>query len=332
MTDFWTDRRVLVTGGAGFIGSFLSEALVRAGADVTVFTRYSSRGVGGAAAHMNRDLRRRMRFVMGDLKDPAAVRAAAMDCDTIFHLGAHIGIPYSYVHPVDVVQTNVMGTTNVLEAARSAGVSKLVIFSTSEVYGTALYAPIDEAHPLQAQSPYAASKIAADQLGLSYHRAFGTPVAICRPFNTYGPRQPARAIIPTVISQALRSDEVRLGSLHPTRDLLFVEDTVAGAMRVAEVDATVGEVTQLGTGVEISIGDLVKEICAVLGKSPRIIADQSDRQRPAKSEVNRLIASTARAAEMLDWAPEVSLAEGLGRTAGWVEENLEYFTADGYQI
>ncbi len=332
MTEFWSAKRVLVTGGAGFIGSFLSEALVRAGADVVVFTRYSSRGVGGAADFMDPSLRGRMRFVMGDLKDPAGVTAAARGCDVIFHLGAHIGIPYSYVHPVDVVQTNVMGTTHVLEAARSADVSKVVLFSTSEVYGTALYVPINEDHPLQGQSPYSASKIAADQLGLSYHRAFNTPVAICRPFNTYGPRQPARAIIPTVISQALSGDEVRLGSLSPTRDLLFVEDTVAGAMRIAEVDGSIGQVVQLGTGTEISMGDLVDKICTVLGKSPRIIANESNRKRPEKSEVNRLVASTARAKAMLGWQPQVTLEAGLLLTADWVRSNLAYFTANGYQI
>lgn len=330
--SYWTSKRVLVTGGAGFIGSFLSEALVRAGADVTVFTRYSSRGVGGATNDMDPALRDQIRFIMGDLKDPAGVAAAAKGMDVIFHLGAHIGIPYSYVHPVDVVQTNVMGTTNVLEAIRLHDVEKAVLFSTSEVYGTALYAPIDEDHPLQGQSPYSASKIAADQIGLSYHRAFETPVAICRPFNTYGPRQPARAIIPTVISQALRSDEVRLGSLDPTRDLMFVEDTVAGAMRVAEVEASLGEVIQLGTGVEISIGDLVAKICEVLGKSPEIIANESDRKRPAKSEVGRLIASTERADAILGWKPTIPLEEGLAKTAAWVERNLDYFTTKGYQV
>ncbi|MEM6696680.1 MAG: SDR family NAD(P)-dependent oxidoreductase, partial [Pseudomonadota bacterium] len=299
----WSGKKVLVTGGAGFIGSFLSEALVRAGADVVVFTRYSSRGVGGAVDFMDPALRDQINFIMGDLKDPAGVSAAARGCDTIFHLGAHIGIPYSYVHPVDVIQTNVSGTTHVLEAARAADAQKVVLFSTSEVYGTALYAPIDEDHPLQGQSPYSASKIAADQIGLSYFRAFETPVAICRPFNTYGPRQPARAFIPTVISQALRGNEVRLGSLHPTRDLLFVEDTVAGALRVAETDATIGEVVQLGTGTEISMGDLVQRICKVLGRSPQIISDETDRKRPDKSEVNRLIASTTRADNLLGWRP-----------------------------
>ncbi|MGB3555988.1 MAG: GDP-mannose 4,6-dehydratase [Jannaschia sp.] len=328
----WAGKRVLVTGGAGFIGSFLSEALVRAGAEVTVFTRYSSRGVGGAADHMDPDARAAIQFVMGDLKDPAGVAAAGAGMDTVFHLGAHIGIPYSYVHPVDVIQTNVMGTTNVLEAARAHDVAKVVLFSTSEVYGTALYAPIDEDHPLQGQSPYSASKIAADQIGLSYHRAFGTPVAICRPFNTYGPRQPARAIIPAVISQAMRSDDVRLGALSPTRDLLFVTDTVAGAMRVAEVDATLGQVVQLGTGVEISIGDLVDRICAVLGRSPRIVADDPARIRPEKSEVGRLIAATDKARGMLGWEPRVDLDEGLARTAEWVTANPQYFTTRGYQV
>ena len=329
---FWQNRSVLVTGGAGFIGSFLAEALVRAGADVTVFTRYSSRGVGGAADDMDPELRARIRFVMGDLKDPAGVRGAADGMDTVFHLGAHIGIPYSYVHPVDVVQTNVMGTTNVLEAARAHGTGRVVLFSTSEVYGTALYAPIDEDHPLQGQSPYSASKIAADQIGLSYHRSFGTPVSICRPFNTYGPRQPARAIIPAVISQVLRSDVVRLGSLRPTRDLLFVADTVAGAMRIAEVEASIGRVIQLGTGVEVSIGELVERICAVMGRSPEIVSDEPERVRPEKSEVMRLIASTETARNLLDWSPEVSLDEGLRRTAEWVERNIGYFSTPGYQV
>lgn len=329
---FWNNKRVLVTGGAGFIGSFLSEALVRAGADVVVFTRYSSRGIGGAADFMDPALREQMHFIMGDLKDPAGVTAAARDCDTIFHLGAHIGIPYSYVHPVDVIQTNVLGTTHVLEAARAANARKVVLFSTSEVYGTALYAPIDEEHPLQGQSPYSASKIAADQIGLSYHRAFEAPVAICRPFNTYGPRQPARAFIPTVISQALRGDVVRLGSLHPTRDLLFVEDTVAGALCVAEAPGTDGEVVQLGTGSEISMGDLARKICDVLGRSPQILAEESDRTRPEKSEVSRLIASTTRAENLLGWRSQTSLEDGLAKTAEWVRDHLEYFSQKGYQI
>ncbi|MEM9910493.1 MAG: GDP-mannose 4,6-dehydratase [Pseudomonadota bacterium] len=329
---FWHGNKVLVTGGAGFIGSFLSEALVRAGAEVVVFTRYSSRGVGGAADFMDPALRSQIQFIMGDLKDPAGVAAAAQGCDTVFHLGAHIGIPYSYVHPVDVIQTNAMGTTHVLEASRAVGARKVVLFSTSEVYGSACYAPIDEEHPLQGQSPYSASKIAADQIGLSYFRAFETPVTICRPFNTYGPRQPARAFIPTVISQALRGDEVRLGSLHPTRDLLYVEDTVAGALRVAESEKTIGEVIQLGTGVEISMGDLAHRICKVLGRSPEIIADESDRKRPEKSEVNRLIASTARAEELLGWRAQTSLDEGLAKTAEWVTAHLNYFASQDYQI
>lgn len=327
---FWTDRPVLVTGGAGFIGSHLSEALAAAGANVTVFTRYSSRGIGGAVDFMEPNLRSGMRFIMGDLKDPSGVENATRGADVVFHLAAHIGIPYSYVHPVDVVQTNVNGTMNVLEACRRNAVSKLITFSTSEVYGTAVKIPIDEDHPLQGQSPYSASKIGADQIALSYFRCFGTPVAICRPFNTYGPRQPARAIIPTIISQALRSDTVRLGSLTPTRDLVYVGDTVAGAMRIAESPHTVGRVLQLGTGVEISIGDLCKTICRVLGKSPRIVSDES-RMRPDNSEVMRLIADSSLVKSMVGWTPQVSLEEGIERTAAWVQANLGFFTK-GYQI
>ncbi|MBX3568078.1 MAG: GDP-mannose 4,6-dehydratase [Rhizobiaceae bacterium] len=326
----WNGSRVLVTGGAGFIGSHLSEALVAAGASVTVFTRYASRGIGGAVDFMDPALRGSIRFIMGDLKDPSAVDAAVEGNDVVFHLAAHIGIPYSYVHPVDVVQTNVNGTLNVLEACRRHAVSKLVVFSTSEVYGTALKVPIDEDHPLQGQSPYSASKIGADQLALSYFRAFGTPVAICRPFNTYGPRQPARAIIPTIISQALRSDTIRLGSLSPTRDLVYVGDTVDGAMRIARVPEAVGSVLQLGTGVEISIGQLCETICRVLGKTPEIVSDPG-RMRPGKSEVMRLIADPSRAARTLGWKPKVSLEEGIERTAAWVRGNIAFFT-EGYQI
>lgn len=327
---FWNGRRVLVTGGAGFIGSHLSEALVAAGATVTVFTRYASRGIGGAVDFMDPALRGSIRFIMGDLKDPSAVDAAVRGNDIVFHLAAHIGIPYSYVHPVDVVQTNVNGTLNVLEACRRHPVSKLIVFSTSEVYGTALKVPIDEDHPLQGQSPYSASKIGADQLALSYFRAFETPVAICRPFNTYGPRQPARAIIPTIISQALRSDTIRLGALSPTRDLVYVGDTVDGAMRIAGVPEAVGSVLQLGTGVEVSIGELCETICRVLGKTPEIVSDPG-RMRPGKSEVMRLIADPSRAERTLGWKPKVSLEEGIERTAAWVRGNIAFF-AEGYQI
>ncbi len=327
---FWSDRPVLVTGGAGFIGSHLCEALVAAGARVTVFTRYSSRGIRGAVEAMPPDIRSRIRFIMGDLKDPSGVNEAVRGADTVFHLAAHIGIPYSYVHPVDVVQTNVNGTMNVLEACRQNDVAKLVVFSTSEVYGSALKVPIDEDHPLQGQSPYSASKIGADQLALSYFRAFGVPVAICRPFNTYGPRQPARAIIPTIISQALRSDTVRLGSLLPTRDLVYVSDTVAGAMMIAESGETPGRVIQLGTGVEVSIGSLFDTICRVLARTPRIIVEDS-RLRPDKSEVMRLVADPSRARAVLGWTPQVPLEEGIARTAEWVRSNIDFFETE-YQI
>ncbi len=326
----WQGKNVLVTGGAGFIGSHLCEALVEAGAAVTVFTRYSSRGIGGPAGFIAPEIRKSVRFIMGDLKDPSGVDAAVKGADIVFHLAAHIGIPYSYVHPVDVVQTNVMGTTYVLEGCRRHGVERVVCFSTSEVYGTALRVPIDEDHPLQGQSPYSASKIGADQIAMSYHRSFGLPVALCRPFNTYGPRQPARAIIPTIISQALRHDTIRLGSLTPTRDLVHVSDTAYGAMRLAETPQAVGRVIQLGTGVEISIGDLAKVICKVIGRNPKIVADD-DRIRPERSEVMRLIADTTLAKSVLGWEPKVSLEDGIERTVRWVEKNLDFFT-EGYQI
>lgn len=329
--SFWTGRKVLVTGGAGFIGSHLTEALVARGARVTVFTRYSSRGVGGAVKDLDGPTRDALRIIMGDLKDPAGVDAAVAGQEVVFHLAAHIGIPYSYVHPLDVMQTNATGTAHVLEACRRHGVGKLVAFSTSEVYGSALYAPIDEAHPLQAQSPYAASKVAADALALSYWRSFGTPVALCRPFNTYGPRQPARAVLPTIIGQALNADRIRLGALTPTRDFLFVKDTVEGTIRVAESEATLGEVVNLGTGTEITIGDAAAVILRVVGRDLPIEEDPA-RIRPAKSEVVRLIADYAKAERLLGWRPTTSFEQGIAQTVEWVRRHPGFLVDASYQV
>ncbi|HXQ52387.1 MAG TPA: GDP-mannose 4,6-dehydratase [Stellaceae bacterium] len=327
----WAGRRVLVTGAGGFIGSHLVEALAALGARVAALVRYNSRGDGGSLAQLSPATLASVTVVAADLKDPAAMLQVVDGVEIVFHLAALIGIPYSYVHPLDYVQTNVVGTAHLLEACRRARVAKIVQFSTSEVYGTARHIPIDEDHPLQGQSPYAASKIGADQLALSYHRSFGLPVAVARPFNTYGPRQPARAVIPTIIGQALAGDVVRLGSVTPLRDLTFVADTVAGAVRIAEIEASVGDVINLGSSHEISIADLAAKIFALLGRPCRIETDPL-RVRPEKSEVERLLADCGKAARVLGWHPAVSLDEGLRRTIEWARANMDRLNTDRYHI
>jgi dTDP-glucose 4,6-dehydratase len=319
--------KTLVTGAGGFIGSHLVEALVGAGAEVRVFLRYNSRGDLGLLDQLPGDIQASLKIFWGDLKDPEALRLPMKNCDVVYHLGSLIAIPYSYVHPTDFVQTNIIGTTNVLNRCLELDVKKVVHISTSEVYGTALYTPIDEKHPLQAQSPYAATKIGADKLADSYYRSFGLPVAIARPFNTYGPRQSARAVVPTIILQALMGKKVRLGSLHPTRDLNFVEDTVKGIMAVAESDKVVGEVINIGSGREISIGDLADMIFSIVGEKLPIQTD-TDRVRPEKSEVERLLCDNSKARKMLGWEPMVSLQEGLEKTVDWFRSNMKRYRAD----
>lgn len=327
----WSGKKVTVTGGAGFIGSHLCEELLASGASVRVFTRYSSNGIQGALRDVPADVFNSLEIICGDLRDPSGVDQAIKGADIVFHLAAHIGIPYSYVHPIDVLQVNVNGTANVLEACRRNSVAKLVSFSTSETYGTAQYTPIDEAHPLNPQSPYAASKVGADQLALSYYRSFDVPVAICRPFNTYGPRQPPRAVLPTIIAQALAGEVIKLGLLTPTRDLVFASDTAKGAMRIAEEDATVGEVINLATGKEVSIGDLADTVINLFGNKHRIEIDES-RIRPEKSEVFQLLGDASKAEKMLNWKPEVSLLEGLKQTISWVRRNRDMIYDTTYRI
>jgi len=268
---------------------------------------------------------------MGDLKDPDAVQKAVEKQDVVFHLAALIGIPYSYVHPVDYVQTNVLGTTYLLNACLRENVEKIVHTSTSEVYGTARYVPIDEEHPLQGQSPYSASKIAADQIMLSYFRSFRLPVAIIRPFNTYGPRQPARAVIPTIITQTFKCGRIRLGALSPTRDFTYVEDTVEGFVRIAESPRSVGEIMNIGSSKEISIQSLAMKIFEQMGKKPEILSDR-ERIRPENSEVERLMANTDKARKLLNWSPRISLDEGLRRTIAWIRENPSFYQMDSYHI
>lgn len=331
-------KKVLVTGADGFIGSHLTEALVQAGADVRAFVYYNSFNSWGWLDQATADVRRELDVFAGDVRDPHGVRHAMKGCDIVMHLAALIAIPYSYHSPDTYVDTNVKGTLNVLQAARELGVGKVVHTSTSEVYGTARQVPITEDHPLQGQSPYSATKIAADQMALSFHYSFGTPVAIVRPFNTYGPRQSARAVIPaTIIQIANGRRRLRLGSLSPTRDFNFVQDIVRGFLSVAASERTVGEVVNIGSGFEISIGDTVRMIAELMDTEVEIETDPA-RVRPDKSEVERLLADNTKARELTGWQPQFHGAQGLRRglkeTIAWFREpdNLKGYKADLYNI
>lgn len=323
--------KTLVTGAGGFIGSHLVEELLRRGQHVRAFVRYTSSGGLGCLREVPADLAEQLEIAHGDIRDARAVRKAAAGCKRIYHLAALIGIPYSYAAPDAYVAVNVQGTLTVLEAARDLEIERTIITSTSEVYGTALRTPIDEDHPLHAQSPYAASKIGADQLALSYHRAFGLPVTVVRPFNTYGPRQSARAVIPTIMSQALAADRVRLGCLTPVRDLVFVKDTVAGFIACADANACVGMVTNLATGTAVSIGELAQRICRLAGRLLPIEKTE-ERRRPESSEVYKLIGSAAAARDRTGWQAKTSLDEGLRQTLEWVRANLSAFTIGAYGV
>jgi len=328
---FWRGKRVLVTGAAGFIGSHLVEELVGAGASVRAFVRYNSRNDYGWLEDLPPDVLAEVDIFRGDLANPEAVARSIAGRAVVLHLGALIPIPYSYEHPREYVSANVTGTLNVLEAARRAEVERLVHTSTSEAYGTAQYVPIDELHPLNAQSPYAATKIGADQLALSFWQSFATPVVVVRPFNTYGPRQTARAVIPTIVSQALSGGSVSLGSVTPTRDFLFVRDTALGMMRCAEVEGIEGETINLGTGVEISIGDLAAKIFGLIGVDAEI-ASGSDRLRPPDSEVERLLADASKAERLLGWQPTVTLDEGLRIVIEWLRGSLAAYKPTIYNV
>jgi len=321
-------RRVLVTGAGGFIGSHLVELLVAEGAKVRAFVHYNSRNCWG---HLDGLGLPGVEVVSGEIQDPFGVRAAVEGCSMVFHLAALIGIPYSYVAPQSYVSTNVIGTLNVLEAARSCGVERLVHTSTSETYGTALYTPIDERHPLQGQSPYSASKIAADKMAESYWRSFDLPVTTLRPFNTFGPRQSLRAVIPTIIAQALGDGPIRLGSRSPVRDFTFVEDTARAFLAAGISDATVGETLNAGSGKGITIGALADVILDLLGVEREIVTDD-DRVRPESSEVFELLADARRLRDLCGWAPQVPLREGLERTAAWVEQHAASLKPDVYNV
>jgi NAD dependent epimerase/dehydratase len=323
-------KRVLVTGAGGFIGSHLVELLVREGHEVRALVRYNGRDDQGHLDRLPGEIKAEIEVHRGDLKDPEAIRKAVDGRAWVFHLGALIAIPYSYQNPLDVVQTNMVGTAHVLDACRAnSSLERVVLTSTSEVYGTAQFVPITESHPLRGQSPYAATKIGADALGESYHRAFGLPIAILRPFNTFGPRQSARAIIPTIISQALSRPKLKLGSLDPRRDLTYVKDTAAGFLAIASCEAAIGRVVNIGRGDDLTIGELVEKIARLIGKPLEVETDPV-RVRPAASEVGRLLAGTALAMELMGWTPKYTLEEGLAETIDWVRDNLNLFRVDNY--
>jgi dTDP-glucose 4,6-dehydratase len=331
LDNFWHDRQVLVTGAGGFIASHLIEALVKKGARVRAFVRYNSRNDPGLLALLPTELLAKVEVIAGDLRDLPAVQAAIQDISHVFHLGALIAIPYSYVHPAEVVETNIIGTLNVLLAGRQSNLVRIVHTSTSEVYGTALRVPIDENHPLQGQSPYSASKIGADKLVESFYRSFDLPVVTLRPFNTYGPRQSARAVIPTIVTQALTQNVVLLGNLDARRDLTYVSDTVDGFLKVAEAPGVEGETFNLGTGSEVRIGDLAQEIISMVGRPVKIVIDSS-RLRPERSEVQRLLSDNTLARQRLGWQPSVSLQQGLQSTITWISEHLDQYRSDKYPI
>jgi len=325
---FWENRQVLVTGAGGFIGSWLVQTLCENGAHVRAFVRYNSRSDSGLLSELPAKMLGQIEVIAGDLRDKDAVFRAVRGMDTVFHLGALISIPYSYKNPHDVIETNVMGTVNVLLATREHGVRRVVQTSTSEVYGSARIVPIPESHPLQAQSPYSASKIASDKIAESFYCAFDTPVNILRPFNTFGPRQSARAVIPTIISQVLTQPEIHLGNLSTKRDFTYVLDTVEGFLCAAEATEA-GLTVHLGTGEEVEIGDLVKRIQTIAGTNLPVIVD-SDRLRPEKSEVTRLISDPSNAKAILGWEPATSLDEGLEATINWIKENPQRYQPRKY--
>ena len=322
------NKKVVVTGAGGFIGSHLVEELLSIGAEVTAFVRYNSKSDFGFINNLKNN---NLTICQGDLRDFDSVNNAIKGKEIVFHLGASVGIPYSYVNPWDAFETNVRGTLNVLTSVKNFNIEKMIHTSTSETYGTAQYTPMDELHPLKGQSPYSASKIAADKLVESFWLSYDTPVATVRPFNTYGPRQSARAIIPTIINQALTKNKVSLGSLDPKRDLTFVRDTVAGFISIANSPKTLGEVVNLGSGSAISIGDLANKIIDLIGTDVEINFDGS-RERPEKSEVMHLCGDTSKVFELTGWNPEIDINEGLRLTIDWIKSNLDLFKSEIYTV
>jgi NAD dependent epimerase/dehydratase len=331
VNTFWQEKRVLVTGAGGFIGSQLVEALLLRGARVRAFVRYNSRGDAGLLRFLPAGLAERLEVVAGDLREWQSIRQVVRDCEIVFHLGALISIPYSYHHPFEVAETNFMGTLNVLMACHYLGVRRVVHTSTSEVYGTARQPAIDESHPLQGQSPYSASKIGADKLAESFFCSYNLPVVTIRPFNTFGPRQTARGVIPAIITQALVNSTIQLGNLATARDFTYVSDTVRGFILAAEAQHVEGQVFNLGTGVEISIGDLARKIIQMVGRPVEIVLDP-ERLRPEPSEVLRLLSDNSLARQCLAWQPEVTLEEGLDQTIAWIRDHLDLYRVGTYEF
>ena len=324
--------KILITGAGGFIGSHLTEELVRQGEEIRAFVRYNSRDERGLLEDLPKEIQNQIEVIPGDLKDPDGIKKAVKGCSKVFHLGALIAIPYSYIHPFDFIQTNVVGMAHLLNACLEEGTLERVIHtSTSEVYGTAQYIPIDEKHPLQAQSPYSASKIAADKLAESYYLSFGLPIATIRPFNTFGPRQSLRAIIPTIVSQAINDKKIRLGNTIPRRDFLFVKDTIRGFIQLGKCEGAVGKVVNIGTGTDISIEELVKKILGLIGKQGEIEVEDR-RIRPEKSEVMQLLSDTRLAQKLFQWAPQYTLEDGLRETIGWYQKNIHRFKVGSYPL
>lgn len=327
-----TKKKVLVTGAGGFIGSHLAERLCASGYSVKAFVRYNSGNSWGWLESSR--CKEQIEIISGDIRDADIVRYAMRDVEIVFHLAALVGIPYSYNSPEAYVETNIKGSLNILQAARDLGVKKVIHTSTSEIYGTAQFVPITEDHPVSPQSPYAASKAAADFLALSFHRSFGLPVIVIRPFNTYGPRQSCRAVVPTIITQILEGKgELKLGSLHPTRDLAYVDDTVDGFFKAAASNKGIGEVINLGTGSEISIGGLAKLIAGILNSNIKIVSDEK-RKRPEKSEVEQLLSDNSKASELLGWKPKFSLEGGIKKTIEWFskKDNLKRYKSGIYNV
>ena len=327
----WTGKRVVVTGAGGFIGSHLVGELISAGADVTAVVRYNSRNDDGNLSELPDPIREQMRVIRIELTDPDAVRQAISGIDTVFHLAAFVGIPYSYTNPQDVITNNILSTLNLLVASRDAGVRRFVQTSTSEVYGSARSIPISETHVLQPQSPYSASKISTDSIAMSFWHTYQLAVCIVRPFNTFGPRQSARAIIPSVICQALAGGDVRVGSTDTTRDFTYVSDTVRGFIMAAQSDSAIGEATNIGTGREISIDTAIRLIVAITGGSAKIVQDES-RVRPATSEVSRLCADVQKAKRILGFASEIGFEAGLRATVDWIREHPGRFKPASYNV
>jgi NAD dependent epimerase/dehydratase len=326
------NKKAIITGAGGFIGSHLLERLVPLTSHVKAFVHYNSRNDWGCLEELPPSIKSEVEVIPGDIQDSINLRKAFSGCDVAFHLAAVIAIPYSYMAPEIFINTNVKGTLNVVQASLDEGLEKVVHTSTSETYGTAIYVPIDEKHPLQGQSPYSASKIGADKLAESYYRSFGLPVATIRPFNTFGPRQSARAIIPTIVTQILTNEkEIELGLLTPVRDLSYVDNIVDGFIKVAQSERSVGEVINVGSGSGVSVGDLAKKIMEIMGKHVDIKSDVS-RLRPEKSEVMRLICNYSKAKELAGWEPAISLEEGLKRTIDYIRENIGRYKADLYTI